>query len=95
MLMKDYPFVHWKVTTKHRQTGSWDENWHEVYVQVDDRATARISCRRNADVVKSIPQERISEQSQVTGVPKISLSRKCRGRPGLAACSEAVSQHRA
>ena len=35
-------------------------------------ATARISCQRSAEIVKSITQERISERSQVSGVPKMS-----------------------
>ena len=46
-------------------------------------ATARISRRRSAEIVKSIPQERISERSQVTRVPKISCQESVEVDPVL------------
>ena len=46
-------------------------------------ATARISCRSSAEIVKSIPQERISERSQVSRVPKISCQESVEVDPVL------------
>ena len=48
---------------------------------------------RESAEVGHIHQKCISERSQVIDVPKNLMPGKCRGRPGLAAYSEAVSRH--
>ena len=45
---------------------------------------------RDGAEVENIPQKCISQRSQVIDVPKNLIPGKCRGRPGLVACSEAL-----